>query len=241
VPAAPTSCYPDDGFADLLAKASADLEVEITRQGKLNAEIQTAYDAMDMGEKARRMQAFMMKNPQEGMRMLQAQRDLATSATASGMAANSNAGSLDDEFADLKTKFNSAVDQAVAPIKAKQQEMLKTRTRRTEAENEWLTPADKAQYAALVQQENAAYEKVCSSYFAVSGLFRVWLQSYKTKVLEPNLAIAEASEGAVVLQMKIMDTPTGGYRSTTTLEAVRDYLGKLGAVYSLRHHKALAQ
>jgi hypothetical protein len=241
VPTAPTSCYPDDGFEGLLAKASADVEAEITRQGKLNAEIQKAFDAMDMGEKARRMQAFMMKNPQEGMRMLLAQREAATSIGSSMGAANADGERLDQEFARYKAKFSGAVESALKPIKAKQAEMYKTRTRPAEAEREWLTPADKAQYGALIQQENAEYEKVCATYFAASGLFPVWLKNYRTKVIEPGIAAAETSEAAVVLQMKIMDTPTGGYRPTAPLEGVRDYLGKLGSVYSLRHHKARAE
>lgn len=241
VPAAPTSCYPDDDFGDKVTKASADLEAEIARQVKLNGEIQATFDAMDMSEKARRMQAFMMKNPQEAMRIMQAERAAGTAATSSMMASNADASSLDDEFARLTADFNAAVDKAVKPIKARQQEMLKTRTRRTEAESEWLTPADKAQYATLVQQENAEYEKVCATYFAPGGPFPVWLRSYQAKVIEPGIMVAEASEGAVVLQMKVMDTPTGAYRSTATLEGVRDYLRRLDAAYGLRHHKARAE
>jgi hypothetical protein len=40
-----------------------------------------------------------------------------------------------------------------------------------------------------------------------------------------------------VVQMAIMDTPTGEYRSTAGREGVRDYLAKLREVYGVRRHR----
>ena len=74
VPAFPTSCYSNDDFGDKLTKALDAITVDLARQTKINEDIKAKFDAMDMSEKARRMQAFMMKDPQQAMKYMQAMK-----------------------------------------------------------------------------------------------------------------------------------------------------------------------
>jgi hypothetical protein len=137
-----------------------------------------------------------------------------------------------------KTNFNTVLDKTLKPLQAQQEEIIKTRTKAiSEGEIGFKTPADAAQYAALVQQENAEYEKICASFFGPKGRFTTWLAGYKDNITKNMIPAGESNDRAIVTQLAIMDTPTGGYRSTAGLEGVRDYLGKLRELYSLRHRK----
>jgi hypothetical protein len=151
---------------------------------------------------------------------------------------NTNNTRLQQELATHKTTFNAVLDKTLKPLQARQEEMIKTRTQsKGEGGWEFKSAADLAQFTALLQQENAEHEKVCASFFGPKGALTTWLASYKDNVAKSIVAAGETNDSAIVAQMAIMDTPTGGRRSTAGLQAVRDYLGKLREVYRLRHHK----
>ena len=238
VPAVPTSYYSDDDFVDRVSKVSVAVSTDIDIQEKLNAEIKKSFDAMDGMQKAQRMQAYMMKNPQEAMKMMQAMQAAGNTVTAGVSSANTNNTRLEQELATHKTNFSAALDKTLKPLQARQEEMIKTRTQpKGEAGMEFKSAADLAQFTALVQQENAEYEKVCASFFGPKGALTTWLASYKENVAKKMIAAGESNDSVMMAQIAIMDTPTGGYRSTAGLEGVRDYLAKLREVYSLRRHK----
>jgi hypothetical protein len=52
--------------------------------------------------------------------------------------------------------------------------------------------------------------------------------------LDDVIAPKETIDATIVLQMAIMDSPSGGYRSTAALEAVKTYLDKTYTVDSGR-------
>jgi len=238
VPAAPTSYYSDDDFVDRVSEVSVALNTDIDKQEKLNAEIKKSFDAMDGMQKAERMQAYMMKNPQEAMKMMQAMQAAGNTLTAGVSSANTNNTKLEQELATHKTNLSAALDKTLKPLQARQEEMIKTRTQpKGEAGMQFKSGADLAQFTALVQQENAEYEKVCASFFGPKGALTTWLASYKENVAKNMIAAGESSDSVMMAQIAIMDTPTGGYRSTAGLEGVRDYLAKLREVYSVRRHK----
>src|SRR5262245_11380131 len=64
VPAFPTTCFRTEDFSASADRASAALEAAIARQEKINEGIEQEYKKLDMGEIMKRMQAFMMKDPQ---------------------------------------------------------------------------------------------------------------------------------------------------------------------------------
>jgi hypothetical protein len=236
VPAMPTSYYSDDNFVDQVSQQYDSVNSDIDKQAELNAKIKQSFDQMDVTQKMQRMQAYMMKNPQEAMKTMQAMQAAASTTTGGTTAANNM--KLLQELAVHKTNFNETLDKALKPLQARQEEIIKTRTQPSgEAGWEFKTAADAAQYTALVQQENTEYEKLCASFFGPKGAFTTWLASYKENVAKNMISAGEANDSAIVTQLAIMDTPTAGYRSTAGLEGVRDYLGKLRDVYSLRRHK----
>lgn len=242
VPAAATSFYSDDDFISKVETEYAAINANIDKQAAINAAIKKSFDEMDMAQKMQRIQAYMAKNPQEAMKVMQAMQASANTTTEGVNSTSTNSIKLEQELAGHKTNFSAALDKTLKPLQARQDELIKTRTKAvSEGEMGFKTAADAAQYAALVQQENAEYEKICGSFFGPKGEFTTWLASYKENIAKNMIPAGEANDRAIVTQLSIMDTPTGGYRSTAGLEGVRDYLGKLRELYGLRRHKKVLQ
>jgi hypothetical protein len=239
VPATPSTYFTDDGFVDRVSQAYDVLVSDIEKQSKINNELKKTYGQMDITQKMQRLQAFMTKNPQEAAKVMQAMQTAGTDINTGATSGNTANVRLTQELPSVKANFSAALEKALKPIQMRQEEMLKTRT---EAINEgsdhrFKTAADLAQYTVLIQQENSEYEKVCASFFGPKGAFTNWLASYKEEVVKKMIAAGETNDSALVSQMAIMDSPTGGYRSTAGLEGVRDYLNKVKDVYSSRRRK----
>ena len=239
VPAPATTCHADDDFGEKLAAASAAIQAAMQRQEPVNAAAKEKFDAMDMTEKAQRMQAFMMKNPQEAMKMLQAEQAAATSGQAAIAAAGESATRLEAELVQLQAS-NSAVDQAVKPVQAWQNELIKAKTVEVgeAAISMFTNAADHAQYVRLIAEENAAYERACAPHFGANGTFHTWLNSYRTEVIDRMISAGEAGEAAVVGQMAAMGLTGGGYRPTVAFEEANNFIQKMSDVYQLRRKKA---
>ncbi|CAN5791673.1 hypothetical protein BH23GEM3_BH23GEM3_13960 [soil metagenome] len=242
VPAPATSCDADDDFGEKLAAASTAIQAAKQRQETVNAASKEKFDAMDMSERAQRMQAFMMKNPQEAMKMLQAEQAAATSGHAALAAAGESATRLEAELVRLQASFDSAADQATMPVQARQNDLIKAKTVEVgeAAISMFTAAADHAQYVRLIAEENAAYEKACAPYFGAKGTFHTWLNSYRTEVIDRMISAGEAGEGAVVGQMAAMGLPGGGYRPTVAFQQADDFILKMSNVYQLRRKKAAA-
>jgi hypothetical protein len=240
VPAVPTTCYPDDDFVDRLNAASTAIQADIDRQREVNAQATQRFAAMDMMEKAQRMQAFMMKNPQAAMKMMQAEQAAGAAVATSVPEASENAKRLESELQRQQASFVAAAEAAVKPVRAKQQQLIDTKTVAVgEAQISMFTAAaDHAQYVQLIAQENAEYEKACAPYFGAGGTFPKWLTSYRTEVIEKLIENGDAGESAMIMQMAAMDLPDGGYRSTYEAEQAINYLNWQRRVYSTRLAKA---
>jgi hypothetical protein len=63
----------------------------------------------------------------------------------------------------------------------------------------------------------------------------------RSEVLEKALAAEESGNAAMAQQFAIMDTPSGGYRTTGGYDVVREHLRRLGEVVSYRAYKAAPQ
>jgi hypothetical protein len=237
---APTSCFVDDGYDAKLHKADEAIAADMAKQTELNATLQKQFDAMDMREKMSRMQAYMMKDPQAAMKMMQAQQADAASMTSGVTSAAADEGPLRKELETLKANFNSAADAVAKPFEAKRNEFVKAKAKSTMegASFAFSSHADVDSYLALFAQENAAYEKMCQPFFGPNGTFPTWLNAYKTKVIEKMIDAGVKQDATIANQMVIMDTPTGGYRSTAPLKGVRDYMHEVVKVYGFRKPKA---
>jgi hypothetical protein len=237
---APTSCFRDDGYHAKLNEAREAIQADMAKQTELNATLEEKFSAMDMREKMSRMQAYMAKDPQAAMKMMQAQQADAASMTSGITSAAADAETLKKELETLKANFKAAADAVAKPFQAKRDEYIKTKAKMTMegASFAFASQADVDGYVALFAQENAAYAKMCEPFFGPNGTFPTWLTAYRTKVTEKQIDAGVKQDAIIANQMVIMDTPTGGYRSTAPLKGVWDYMYEVREVYGFRKDKA---
>jgi hypothetical protein len=237
VPAAPTGCYRSDNFETRIDAARAPVEAERVKQDELNKQIQGRFTSMSPTEQMVKMQEFMMKNPEEAMKVMQAMQTAGQNVSTTIVSGANEVGKLETELETLRTSFTSTIDKAVKPLEAKQAALITNAN--TEPVGEaggfrFKTAALEAQYAALVKELNAEYEKTCSSFYGPAGQFTKWFAAYKTYLINSKIASEEEMAKTSELQFMIFNTPTGGYRSTAKLAAVRMYMDKMRTIYGYR-------
>jgi hypothetical protein len=241
VPAMPAACFADDGFDGRLIEAQNAAIAAKDRQEALNARIREQFDGMDMMEKARRMQDWMMKNPDAASKMLQASANAGDAAAATTAQWKASGERLDRELQGHKKAFDTAVDGAVKPVEARIDALIQAKARKTQVDAVFTTDADYAAYVALVSERNAAYEKACAPFFGAGGTFHRWLAAHRSEITEKQIAAEESGNATVVQQFAIMDTPSGGYRLTGGYDVVREHLRRMSEVVGYRRYKTTPQ
>lgn len=238
VPALPTSCFSDD-FSEKIEAARTAMDAEREKQQKINEAATAQFNAMDMMERSRRMQAFMMKDPQAAMKMMQAEQAAGTATNAAIAEAGENSARLEAELEQLKDAFRAATEQAVKPVIARQKQLIDARTTPMgeAAISVFTNPADHAQYVQLIAEENAAFERACAPFFGANGSFHKWASSYRTEVVD-KLSGDNAGDAFMISQMQAMGLPAGGYKSTTPLQQANNFASRLGAVWGIRPSKS---
>ena len=234
VPPLPTACFADDDFSSRLDAAMNTINTEIEKQDKVNAAAKEKFDNMDMAEKAQRMQAFMMKDPQAAMKMMQAQQATGTAATSAVSDGDESVKRLTPEGQRLKANLRTTLEDAAKPVQARVTALIKAKTVSVgeAAVPMFTTAADHAQYVQLIAEENAAVERACAPFFGANGSFHKWLGNWRTDVTEKLITAGDGD--AVVLQMQAMDLPGGGYRSTNPHRQVANYLQIVREAYRVR-------
>ena len=239
VPTLPAGAwYRDDGFEGKAQEAEQAAIAAKDLQDALNTKIREQFDKMDMMEKAQRMQAWMMKNPQAASKMLEASSDAGdAAATAEEMKATSER--LTQGLERHKKAFDTAVEAALKPVLAKEQAYIKAKAIVVGEAQEYVftNDADHAGYVAIVNEQNAAYEKASAAFYGANGVMHKWLQE-RAEMTEKSLAAEERGNAMQVQQFAIMDTPSGGFRTSGGYDVVREYLRNLSQVASQRRWKA---
>jgi hypothetical protein len=239
VPAGPPTCFADDGFDKKVQEAEQAAIAGKDRQRELNETIQKQFDDMPMMEKAQRMQAWMLKNPDAASKMLEASAD-ADGAVAAVEELQATAERIDQELDAQKKAFSATIDQALTPLLAKEDAWVKSKAVVVGEAQEYVftTAADHAAYVAIVNEQNAAHEKACAPFFGANGSFPKLLGQLRTEVTEKALAFDARGTAMKTQQMAIMETPGGGYRSSGQYDIVRTYLRTMYDVTRQRRYKA---
>jgi len=240
VPAAPTTCFRDDAFDARLNATGQELLADYDRQVALNQRLTARFNSMEPMERMRRMQDFMLKNPQAAAKMIEASASLGSDASTSMVDVASTTERLEKELASQKQAFDAALDQALKPLLAKQEALVKTKTTLMgEAKvPAFTTDAAYAEYVAGIGEQNAASEKVCGAYYGPKGTFHGWLDRYRADVLDKKVAFAARNDAALLQQVAIIETPDSRYVSTGPFDAAREYVGRLDQVSRFRRPKA---
>jgi hypothetical protein len=237
VPAFPTGCYSgaDDfgaGLASGIEATEADRSSHAERKAALNARL----DAVEPMEKARRMQAYMMKNPTEAAAAMRAVQ--ATGADASAIHQQDGGDYYkSQEFRKLGPGFAEALATAIAPTEAAIAAHVKEKATWDAGgfSYSFAAAADEARLLALVAQQNADYERLCGVWLLGNGTVPAWMRNYRTYLAGDLIPRLEAADRAGMMQVRIILGPEmGEYSSREALDAVHDYLQKASAMNALR-------
>lgn len=238
VPALATSCFADDNFLDKVDAARTAIDAEMETQKKINAAAKERFDNMDMAERAQRMQAFMMKDPQAAMKMMQGEQAAATSAQARIAEASESSTRLEAELERLRGAFRASSEQARKPVIARQEALIKAKTVLVgeAAMPVFTSAADHAQYVQLIAEENAAHERACAPYFGPDGSFHKWASVYRTEVVD-KLAGDGSADAVMTMQMQAMGLPGGDYKDTTPLQQANEFLRRVRDIWAIRPNR----
>jgi hypothetical protein len=238
VPAPPTTYFADMDFSRKLGDVYTEVGDEKTKQDEINIDIEAKYGQLDMMEISRRMQAFMAKDPQKAMKMMQAQTAAASAIKSDIQSGDEAKSERNAEFEKLSAAFKAEMEAAAKPFRTKREEIRKTGTvpviEHGSASWAFKTKEAEAAYNEQIDKENAEISARSVAWFGPSGKFTAWLASYRATVLDPNARAEEANDEIKSAQMAIMETPTAAYRSTAQMTAVREYLEMMRKVCDLR-------
>lgn len=236
VPATPTTCFADADFDARVHTVSQEMIADKDRQQALNDKVLERFNKMDPMEKMSRMQAFMMKNPQAAAKMIETSANLGTDAGTTMPQLAAAGERLEKERDGHKKAMDAAIDDALKPLRAKEEALVKSKTTLMgEAKvPAFTTAAAYAEYVAIIGEENAAIEKACVPFFGAKGKFPTWLEQYRTEISDKEVAFSNASDAATMQQVAIIETPEGGFQSVGVYEGVRNFLRHLDTISRYR-------
>lgn len=81
---------------------------------------------------------------------------------------------------------------------------------------------------------NAEYRKLCPESWRASGPFQGWLKRYKEHLVRDHNPYLDAIENQKPAQLKLVDLPAEGFRSSVTLETVVDYMKTAQKIFGER-------
>lgn len=239
VPALPTTCYQADGFEARVAAARADLDRDLERQKQVNERLTEQIKSIDPMELAQRQQQFMMDHPQEAMALMQRNANLGETFSNDEVAAHEARTKLDEDLSALDGRYKAALDVALKPIHAKFTD-LEARAQkdpvRTEAGDFYAAWAVK-EWNALTVEENAAYERVCATWWSASGPYQDWLTKLRANLAASIPRREEAENVGAGFMVQLVSSPTATYRPTAPLNAVRDYMDGVDKVLARRRRE----
>jgi hypothetical protein len=234
VPAAPTTYFRDLDFSRRLGDLAVELQDLRRQQEEINTSITMEYQKLGPMDIVNRMNAFMMKDPQKAMKMMEAQQATATQLNPASIDAAKR--ERNAEFEQLRAAFKAEMEAAAKPYQAEREEIKKTGTVLVLAGADWAfkTKAAETAYNEQIDKENADISARSAAWFGPSGKFTAWLASYRSTVIDPMAKGEEGIDGLQVAQFAMMETPAGAFRSTAQIKAAQNYLDEMRRVYDVR-------
>jgi hypothetical protein len=229
-----TSCFAEDGFSEKIDAARTAMATEVEKQDEINKAARERFDNMDGDERGQRLVAFMTKNPEGAMKMMQAQQAAGAAGQKALEESTESATRLEAELKQLQDAFRASAEQARKPVVARRDALIKAKTvpMGEAAVPAFTAAADHAQYVQLIAEENTAYERACAAYFGPNGSFHKWASSYRTEVLDKMADVG--GDAVMAMQIQAMGLPGGNYRSITPMQQANDFLRRVREIWSIR-------
>ena len=75
---------------------------------------------------------------------------------------------------------------------------------------------------------------ICAEWWSASGPFHGWLKRYKEHLVEQTPHREETDDVGAGFMVIMISTPATTYRSTATLDAIDEHMGKAAQVFTRR-------
>jgi hypothetical protein len=242
IPALTTACYQErDPFAQRLEAAKEVVAKDRERQETINAKIEADFQKLDPMEMSQRMQQWMMDNPQEAMKFMQANQ-------AAGSSIQTGSPELADEemqfnkgYKDLAERYDAAMKRARAPADARMAALNKRlgESGCSFGSGECTLP-DYAQpeLEAVLRMADAAYQAECPRWWGANGEIPVYLKRHRDWLVTKYIPMYGQIDDIRVQQFAIMNTPAASYKSTLPHQKAVLYMDHIWTLYEMRPNKA---
>ena len=252
VPAFTTLCYQSTGstndpFYAQLETAQAALQADMEKQQETNAKIEEDFNNIDPMEMASRMQQWMMSNPQEAAKYMQAAQANAADVQADVQSLAQQNEAREAQFNALVKGFDDARIQAFAPIEPRRKALAAKLGYAYSADRKALadayrnfygdpstSKADWAEGESIKSAIDRAYKGICPQWWGANGKAQTYLKSRKDWYTSVRIPQLERVDAPRLQQYAIMSTPAASYRSTAAHKAVGEYLVEVRKVYDVR-------
>jgi len=211
VPPLPTGCYTkDDKFSADIATAIAALEEAISRQSKINSDIEEQFNQMDGATRSSRWMAYLQKNPAAAMKQIEEAQTLAPKHREAAAANDAKRAALDERYKTLEAQYRADFHKTLGPLVA----VFSPQT---------VSPASEAERRAALARFNTEYPKLCAKW-TTAGAFPEYLKDYKRFLVEDVIPLDESSHAMKKAQYEQFGIATTSMLSTATMEAVVKYM-----------------
>lgn len=243
-PPLPTTCYVEsDSFPDKFRAAIESVKVDMERQQQLNEELKNRVGQLDPMEQAKRMQDYLMAHPEEGMKLMQQNAAVGDLSSPARVQYEENRKSLDNELTELLSRYNTALDGALEPIKAKFKDLDVRAQKDLVAVGETYTYAPWAvkEFNALSALSNKTYGTICGNWWVATGPFHGWMKKYKDHLIKDEVPIMEEGDNVGAgFMVVIAGTPESPFKSTATFRAALDYIKRTENLFAKREVRPVA-
>ena len=240
VPAWPTACHSSqDKFQDLVNTARESVQAERKRQDEINKRIKAESgpgSSEDPMAQARRMQEYLMKDPQHAAEQFRAMGVGDPAATQqSALAAHEHYQELQAGDKKYIAEYEAAKKAVLGPARKRMQalgERAGAALVQTEAGDFWPEWAYK-EAGVIMQEAEKTYVPFCAKWFGTGGKMPAYLQQRRNYLVNERIPALDKQDPTVSIQ-QMMGHNAEGYRSLAPYDAVDDYLVLAYELFGLR-------
>ena len=234
-----TQCYAgNDPFLGKLEAAQAAVTADSERQAAINAKIEQDFQNIDPMEKAAKMQQWMMSNPQEAMKFMQATQSAGQDAQTVAPELNAAESKLNEERQAMIPRYKAALTQAYAPAETRLAAVVKKLEDSGGcgfgvaecAVPDWAM----AEHDAYQKQRDAAYQATCAQWWTATGQVHSYLKRYRDWLEKSYVPSWTKNEELRVAQYAIMNTPAASWKSTVGHQSAIKYMSAASEMFNQR-------
>jgi hypothetical protein len=241
VPPPTTACYSDkDPFQAKLQAARDAVAADKEKQEAINARIESDFNGMDMMEKSQRMTQWMMDNPQDAQKYMQANQAAGDMAQTEVGPLSAQETKLQAGYEDLIKRYEAAMAQALAPARARMAALDKRMAGfgcsfgSAECEHPpWAQP----ELEAVLRMSDQAYQAACPQWWGAKGQVQAYLTRRRNWLVNEYLPAFHKIDAVTMQQYAIMNTPAASYQSTLPHQKADRYINDVDRLYAIRPDK----